>query len=218
MEVAQVSNNNIPGKDAIFGNSEEMPEDSVKVKGYDFSNGLDYHELLKSYACSGLQATNFGLAVDEINKMLEMRQKPLLADEIDSSEEDIFIRRKTKCTIFLGYTSNMISSGIRETILFLIKNKMVDCIVSSAGGIEEDFIKCFSPTYIGSFGLKGKDLRSKKLNRIGNMIVPNSNYCKFEEWLLPILDSMLEEQKTKVRELCFLFTINFVEQFLNNFN
>jgi hypothetical protein len=32
-------------------------------------------------------------------------------------------------------------------------------------------------------------------NRIGNMLVPNDNYCKFEDWLLPILDTMLAEQK-----------------------
>lgn len=29
------------------------------------------------------------------------------------------------CTIFLGFTSNMISSGVRETIKFLVKNNMV---------------------------------------------------------------------------------------------
>ncbi len=34
-------------------------------------------------------------------------------------------RANAKCTIFLSYTSNMISSGVRETILFLVKNKMV---------------------------------------------------------------------------------------------
>lgn len=33
------------------------------------------------------------------------------------------------------------------------------------------------------------------MNRIGNLIVPNDNYCKFEDWLMPILDTMLEEQK-----------------------
>ena len=32
------------------------------------------------------------------------------------------------------------------------------------------------------------------LNRIGNMLVPNENYCKFEEWLMPLLDTMLDEQ------------------------
>lgn len=32
---------------------------------------------------------------------------------------------KTNCTIFLGYTSNMISCGMREYIRFLVQHKMV---------------------------------------------------------------------------------------------
>jgi deoxyhypusine synthase len=100
-----------------------------------------------------------------------------------------------KCKIFLGYTSNMISSGLRETIKFLCKHKLVHCIVSSAGGVEEDFIKCLAPTYLGEFHLAGKDLRLQGINRIGNLLVPNDNYCKFEDWIMPIFDKMLEEQK-----------------------
>lgn len=34
------------------------------------------------------------------------------------------------------------------------------------------------------------------MNRIGNLIVPNSNYCAFEDWVIPILDEMLKEQET----------------------
>lgn len=45
-------------------------------------------------------------------------------------------------TIFLGFTSNMCSSGVRETIKFLVKNKMVDVLVTTTGAIEEDCIKC----------------------------------------------------------------------------
>ena len=33
------------------------------------------------------------------------------------------------------------------------------------------------------------------MNRIGNLIVPNDNYCKFEEWINPILDAMVDEQE-----------------------
>lgn len=42
----------------------------------------------------------------------------------------------------------------------------------------------------------GKELRAKGLNRIGNMLVPNSNYCLFEDWIMPLLDGMLEEQQS----------------------
>lgn len=100
-----------------------------------------------------------------------------------------------KCRIFLGYTSNMISSGIRETLNFLVRNRCVDVIVTTAGGIEEDLIKCLGPTGVGSFRLDGKDLRKRGINRIGNLIVPNENYCKFEDWIMPLLDQALVEQK-----------------------
>lgn len=43
--------------------------------------------------------------------------------------------------------------------------------------------QCMAPTYLGDFQLKGADLRRRGLNRIGNMLVPNSNYCKFEDWV-----------------------------------
>lgn len=74
----------------------------------------------------------------------------------------------------------------------------MDVLVTSAGGVEEDFIKCLAPTYLGEFSLPGKELRRKGINRIGNLLVPNDNYVKFEEWMMPILDQMLEEQKTLV--------------------
>jgi len=53
-------------------------------------------------------------------------------------------------------------------------------------GIEEDFIKCLAPTYMGKFDLDGKTLRKKGINRIGNMLVPNKNYCLFEDWMMPV--------------------------------
>ena len=70
-------------------------------------------------------------------------------------------------------------------------------LVTTAGGVEEDLIKCMAPTYLGDFRLKGAELRRKGLNRIGNMLVPNSNYCAFEEWIMPILDAMLAEQRER---------------------
>lgn len=92
----------------------------------------------------------------------------------------------------------------------------VDVVVTTAGGIEEDLIKCLAPTYKGDFSLPGAVLRSKGLNRIGNLLVPNDNYCKFENWIIPIFDQMYEEQikevytplsSPSVRSSCDLFNI-----------
>ncbi|XP_032524587.2 probable deoxyhypusine synthase [Danaus plexippus] len=179
---------------AVLVPSQELPAETPIVSGFNWENGTDYNKILESYLHSGFQATNFGKAVEEINKMLKCRSTPLTEETCDPYEEDIFIKKKTNCTIFLGYTSNMISSGLRDTIRFLVKNKLVDCIVTTAGGVEEDFIKCLAPTYIGDFNLSGKILRTRGINRIGNLLVPNDNYCLFEEWVTPLLDEMLDEQ------------------------
>ncbi|EDW93213.1 probable deoxyhypusine synthase isoform X1 [Drosophila yakuba] len=184
-------------KDAVLKRSEALAENTPQVSGYDFNEGLNYSKLFESYVNTGFQATNLGLAIREINRMLDCRDQPLEADQMDSHETDDFIRRRSKCTVFLGYTSNLVSSGLRETIRFLAEHRMIDCIVTTAGGVEEDFIKCLAPTFMGSFELSGKDLRERGINRIGNLLVPNDNYCKFEDWVMPLLDEMLEEQKSQ---------------------
>lgn len=182
-------------KNAVLQKSNFDLKEKVVVKGYDFNNGVNYEEILKSFATTGFQATNFNLAVEEINKMLKTRNEPLSEDDQDIYEEDEFIRRKHKCTIFFGYTSNIVSSGLRENIRYLVEHSLIDCLVTTAGGIEEDFIKCMAPTYLGSFEFNGRELRDKGINRIGNLLVPNDNYCIFENWIMPLLDEMLEEQK-----------------------
>ncbi len=168
------------------------------VKGYDFNKGINYSEMFGSYTNMGFQATALGKSIGIINKMINWRlsDDPFIEEEGDEWK-DIEIRQKTRCTIFLGYTSNMASCGMREIIRYLCEHKMIDCIVTTAGGIEEDFIKCLKPTYIGDFYLDGTELRKKGLNRIGNLLIPNENYCLFEDWLNPLLNEMLKIQNEK---------------------
>ena len=49
--------------------------------------------------------------------MPEDKRKPYLTEPGD--------RPVTNCTIFLGYTSNLISSGIRDTLRYLVQHNMV---------------------------------------------------------------------------------------------
>lgn len=182
---------------AVLKKSGDLPiEERVEVEGYDFNGGIDYEGILESYRRTGFQATHFGRAVDEINHMLASREESLSEEQLDIHEADDFIKRKYGCTIFLGYTSNMASAGIRDVVRFLVEHKMVDCIVTTAGGVEEDLIKCMAATYVGNFSLKGSLLRKLGINRIGNLLAPNDNYCHFEDWIIPILNEMLEEQKS----------------------
>ncbi|XP_075936999.1 deoxyhypusine synthase-like [Anarhichas minor] len=180
----------------LYRNFDPVPEDTPKIQGYDFHQGVDYRALLKSYLNTGFQATNFGLAVQEINNMIKRRQQPVKAVNgiVENPSTCPCLR---SCTIFLSCTSNLISCGVRESIRYLAEHKMVDVFVTTAGGIEEDLIKCLGPVYIGDFSLPGKDLYDKGLNRTGNTLMPEENYEKFDKWMMPILKQMLEEQNTQ---------------------
>ena len=155
-------------KKNILKESEE-PEGLEKIKGLDFNNEVTLKSLLDSYRTTGHSASELIRAMDIIKEM-----------------------RREKCTIFLGYTSSMVSSGLRDIFRYLVQHKMVDVVVTTAGGVEEDIIKCIGPFLLGDFKLSGKQLREKGINRIGNILVPNERYIKFEDFLLPILDKFKE--------------------------
>jgi len=180
--------------DAVLVKSEKLT--SAIVEGYDFSKGVDYEALLDSYMTTGFQAHNFGKAVKEINRMLDwtLADVPTAEDE-DDEYKSKEVREKVRTKIWLSFTSNLISAGIRETICFLAKNNMVQVMITTAGGIEEDIIKCLAPTHVGDFALEGLALRKRGINRTGNLLVPNDNYCLFEDWFTPILDKMHDEQE-----------------------
>lgn len=139
-----------------------MPDDHPICKGHDFQSSNSVDSIMESMLNTGFQATNLGKAVEEIRRMRKWRLSDVPWKEGDDEAlKDPELRKKIRARIFFAYTSNQISCGQREVIKFLAKHKMVDVIVTTAGGIEEDIIKCFEHTYMGDFKLKGRELRKK---------------------------------------------------------
>lgn len=48
----------------------ETSLDRPMVKGYDFNQGIDYSEMFRSYATTGLQATNLHRAIEIVKSMV----------------------------------------------------------------------------------------------------------------------------------------------------
>ena len=146
--------------------------EGLSIKGYDFDSGVDYEKLLDSFESTGFQATHFAQAIKIIKNMI-----------------------KDNATIYLGYTSNLVTSGLRDVFRYLAKHNKVKVIVTTAGGIEEDFIKCLGDFKLGKFSASGELLNKKGVNRAGNIYIPNNRYCEFEDFMTPILERVYEEQK-----------------------
>lgn len=143
----------------------------VAVRGLDFNAKPGLPELLRYLSTTGFQATHLAKAIEVVRKM-----------------------RRERVTIFLGFTSNQVSSGNREIIRFLVEHKLVDALVTTTGGVEEDFIKTHAPFFVGDFRLDGAALRKKGINRIGNLLAPNERYVWFESFFQPILKELLDAQ------------------------
>jgi len=169
MEKTKINREKIARKNILRKSKKILGE---KIEGYNFDKGVNYEKIIGSYSSSGLQATNFYKAIRIIREMIS-----------------------SKAFIYLGYTSNIVTSGLRDVIRYLAENKMINVLVTSAGGIEEDIIKCLGDFIVGDFKVSGSKLRQDGINRAGNIFIPNSRYCSFEDFIIPILEKLYYEQK-----------------------
>ncbi|KII62865.1 Deoxyhypusine synthase [Thelohanellus kitauei] len=167
-------------------------EDKLEVKGVNLNDTFDFDKFFEYYGTTGFQATHLHKAVEILRRVKHQREQPFERSEVAITGYE----PKNNCTLFLGYTSNMVSSGNRELIRYLVQHRHVDVLVTTAGGIEEDLIKCLAPTLVGSFRQNDAQLRKDRLNRIGNLVIPSANYELFEDWITPIFRKMLEDQKS----------------------
>ncbi|MCA9478475.1 MAG: deoxyhypusine synthase [Nanoarchaeota archaeon] len=145
-------------------------DDWVPVKGYDFEGDFDANEFFKSFFTTGFQATDLAKAIAIVKEM-----------------------REQGATIFFGFTSNMVSCGVRDIITYLCKHKLIDVLVTTVGGVEEDIIKTMKPFVLGNYDTPGKFLRDHGINRTGNIFIPNDRYLYFERFMNTFLDRIYKE-------------------------
>ena len=155
---------------AYFKKSKEIGHG--KIQGYDFEKEFNAKKFFESFNDIGFQATNLGKAIELTKEM-----------------------QKQKATIFLGFTSNVSTCGLRDNVTYLVKNKLVQFLVTTTGGLEEDVIKTHGNFLHGSFDADGAKLRENGVNRTGNIFVPNERYIWFEKFMRDILQELYHKSK-----------------------
>lgn len=116
--------------------------------------------------------------------------------ELNRASQAIVKMKKAGAKIFLTFTSNMVTSGLRGFFAQCIEKGMAHAIVTTVGAIEEDIMKASGDEFlIGSFHSDDVALHEKGLNRIGNIMISNEIYAKFEATMLPLLKKLYEKKK-----------------------
>ncbi|MFT4326698.1 MAG: deoxyhypusine synthase [Candidatus Woesearchaeota archaeon] len=161
-------------KKKLYGQPQNLNEltDLPAVSGFDFEKDVDLTSLLQSFMTTGFQATHLSQAINVVKTM-----------------------RREGAKIYLTFTSNMISSGLRDIISYLVKHNLVDVLVTSAGGVEEDIMKIKAPFRLGSFEHASSMLFENGVFRIGNILVPNTRYAYLETFIDSFFAKLYAENK-----------------------
>ena len=145
----------------------------MQVKDFKWKEGITVEEYVDALGSVGFQAVLLKQASEVIVKM-----------------------KKNSAKIFLTFTSNMVTSGLRGFFAQLINLKIPDVLVTTVGGIEEDIMKASGEKFkIGSFDTDDVELHEQGVNRVGNLFINTESYMNFEDMISPILKKLYEKQK-----------------------
>lgn len=107
------------------------------------------------------------------------------------------MNKENNCIRFLSFPACICSTGTRGVIKDLVKNGLVDVIITTAGTLDHDLARVWRDYYHGTFIADDNELHRQGINRLGNIFIPNECYGSIlEEKMQPILDA-LYDQKTK---------------------
>ncbi|VVB56862.1 putative deoxyhypusine synthase [uncultured archaeon] len=148
------------------------------IRGFSLSASTSVRELAAQMKDAGLQAGQLGQAAEIIHEM-----------------------QKEKAAIILTFTTNLVSSGLREVIAELVKRRKVSAIITAIGSVEEDVMKTQVDFEQGSFDADDWQLREQGRNRVGNIIIPTAAYEKLEKVLMPFFEKEYEKQQKLGRML-----------------
>jgi len=143
-----------------------------KVEDFRWEERMTVSTLVKSFNKIGFQSTEIGKAAEVIVKM-----------------------KKNSANIFLTFTSNMTTSGLRGFFAQLIELGLVQNIVTTVGSIEEDIMKAYNEEFIiGKFNYDDIELYEKGINRVGNIFIRNESYARFEDIITGMLKKIYAEK------------------------
>ena len=144
-----------------------------KVKDFFWKPGMSVEDCVNSFGSLGYQAIELAEAVKVILKM-----------------------RASKSKIFLTFTSNMVTSGLRGFFAQLVKLNLVNVLVTTSGSIEEDIMKSLGENFeISNFSADDVQMHERGENRIGNLSIRNESYMKFEDWMKKVLQKIYDKNK-----------------------
>jgi deoxyhypusine synthase len=142
-----------------------------EVKPIEIKNKMTVNQLVNAFSGSGVfQAGNLAKAVDIYEEML-----------------------KKKSSVMLAFAGAMVPGGMRKVLSDLIRDGMVDLIVTTGANITHDLARAFGEKYyICGDKVDDEKFRKRGISRIYDVASPDSTSVGFEKGIQKILKNIPE--------------------------
>jgi len=110
-----------------------------------------------------------------------------------------------RCTKFLSFPAAPMATGLRGVIVDMVKEGMVDVIMTTCGTLDHDLARSGGDYYHGSFNMDDAKLQKMDYHRLGNILVPLDVYGPaIERRLQPWLEELYQSGRKSLstEELC----------------
>ncbi len=154
------------------------------VKDFKFSTKLSASDLLKQFGEAG------GFTAKKVATGLEILEMMI---------------KERGCVKFLSFPADICATGTRGAILHLVKNKLVEVVITTCGTLDHEISRSAGPYFHGDFRLDDAELHKKGFHRLGNILIKQEKHGPaIEDFVRPILNDLWKTgvKSLSTRELC----------------
>ncbi len=151
------------------------------VKPVEIKRGAGVEDLVKRMGSTAFQGKNLSVAVDVWEEML-----------------------KTNTTVFFGLAGAMVPAGMRELIVYLIKNRYIDCLVSTGANLFHDIHETLGRAHWqGSHHMDDNVLKDLGIDRIYDVFAVEEEFNEADRFIFEFAEG-LEKRPYTTREFLYL--------------
>ncbi|MGC8772425.1 MAG: deoxyhypusine synthase [Conexivisphaera sp.] len=93
--------------------------------------------------------------------------------------------------IMMSFPAALMATGMRGVIVQMLRERLVDLVVTTCGTLDHDLARTFGNYYEGDFLLDDEEVERKGYHRLGSVLVPKKDYGELvEEKMQGILEEL----------------------------
>lgn len=150
---------------------------------FEISKNSSVKKALQKMSKTSFQARQLGYALMVFEKMLSDR-----------------------VAIFMGFAGAMVPAGMREVVVYLMKNHLIDCLVSTGANLFHDIHETLGfNNYIGSPDVDDTFLRKSRIDRIYDVFADDLEFEEVDRYIMDFAEGLNHSRPYTTREFFYRF-------------